>query len=91
MLSPARLLSLNYILTRICHECSCIDNSFSKLHLSSSRCEPAQSRRQDDTIRRVHRQSLSVSAEYAAVNATCRDTHEPVETLFRCNGEREPS
>ena len=30
-------------------------------------------------------------AEHAAVNAICRDTHEPVEMLLRCNGEREPS
>ena len=25
------------------------------------------------------------------MNATCRGTHEPVEMLLRCNGEREPS
>ena len=30
-------------------------------------------------------------AECAAVNAVCRGTHEPVEMLLRCNGEREPS
>ena len=47
-----------------------------------------RSARDNYSCRSVMHQS---GAEYAAVDAACRGTHEPVEMLLRCNGEREPS
>ena len=54
----------------------------------SSRKQRRGSKRDNYSCRSVRYQSC---AEYAAVNATCRDTQEPVEMLLGCNGEREPS
>ena len=54
----------------------------------SSRKQRRGSKRDNYSCRSVRYQSC---AEYAAVNATCRGTQEPVEMLLRCNGEREPS
>ena len=46
------------------------------------------SKRDNYSCRSVRYQSC---AEYAAVNATCRGTREPMEMLLRCNGAHEPN
>ena len=55
---------------------------------AARRSSAGEPKRDNYSCRSVRYQSC---AEYAAVNATCRDTQEPVEMLLGCNGEGEPS